>query len=292
MVIKRVKIKHFEALDSFEEEFGKFTVVVGKTNCGKSSIVRALKKILYNDRGVPEITHTKSSCSIELEYKGKVVKWKRDSSGSILYRLEDKDFNRASNTPDEIIKFFDLKDGDIPIRVNISEQFKSMFLVNMTGSQLADMIGTLFNLERANEVIFKLDKRVRDLGSELKVNQSELESLEEPDYERVKKLSKLISDFKECSTNISSRKNELMELGEYKQILKKLEMVKDVYVDINVIGIKDDIADLAAYSKMIDEEIGLTAELSQIKDAIDKEFQEGVCPIAGRKYYKGCNANV
>lgn len=292
MVIKKVKVKHFEALDSFEEEFGKFTVVVGKTNCGKSSIVRALKKILYNDRGVPEITHTKSSCSIEIEYNGKVVKWKRDSSGSISYRLEDKDFNRASNTPDEIAKFFDLRDGDIPIRVNISEQFKSMFLVNMTGSQLADMIGTLFNLERANEVIFSLDKRVRELGSELKVNQAELESLEEPDYDQVKKLSRLIFDFKECSENISVKKGELMELGEYKQILKKLEMVKDVYVDVNIAGIKDDIDDLTEYMKMIDEETGLTAELSEIRDAIDKEFKDGICPIAGKKYYNGCSTNI
>ena len=288
-VIYQLRVRNFEALKKFDVDLGGVTVIVGETNSGKSSIVRALKKVLYNDRGVPEITHGESSCSIGIDYNGHQVTWKRTGDGSIVYKLDDKTYHRASDTPQPIKDVLGLVEVGNGVRVNLSEQFKSLFLINMTGSQLADMIGCLFDLEKANKLMEILSKELRDFKKRGEVLSDEKDSLVKPDTERIDFLEKNINKYYSASEDKRELGEDLEKLLELIGKKKVFNKVDKLHKNFNMDDL--DTSRISGIDKLMRGKNSLESlrnHYVQMMDELKEEMALGICPIAQRPYYKGC----
>ena len=284
-LIKKIKINNFEKLKDFENEVGDFTVIAGKTDCGKSSLIRAFKKVLYNDKGI-EITHGEKSCKIEIDYEGNKIEWKKVSDGSIIYKLNKDEYKKASMTPIDIKKVLGVEKDDL--RVNISEQFKSLFLLEMSGSQLSDVINKLFKLDKSNDFVDLINKKIRDMNSEVKIYKEELNNLKEPDIRRIEVLKDGIELYKKLNEAIEKLKKELKLYEECLNLLNRKEDLEGG-TEINVEG---KIKKLNKLKKAIEVKDDYDRIFKEFKKA-EKELQgyikkDGICPITKKKFYKGC----
>ncbi len=103
-MLERLVIRGFQRHRNLTVEFDPLvTVLVGKTNIGKSSVLRALRWLALNlPNGDGFISHGKTSCSVTLELDGHVIKRKR-GRGINYYWLDASRyvaFGQATVPPD------------------------------------------------------------------------------------------------------------------------------------------------------------------------------------------------
>lgn len=239
-----LEIKNFEKWKSLRFKIGNITLIKGRSDSGKSSIIRALKKVLYNDKGV-ELHHGSNSASVLLIKDNRKIKWVRHTDGSLLWYLDDEQYKHGSVIPEDIKKVLNIRD-DLGLRINLSEQFNSLFLIEMSGSKLSDVLNSLFRLDKSNRFLSELDKRIRGLKEKIKMYKEELSNLVEPDVMRMKKIQDLIDTYNDYE-KVKGLVDKLYKLNNDYKLLKVIKGL-----DLSIIDKYDKIKKLNGLYKKID----------------------------------------
>lgn len=325
-MLQYLELENFEILKSFKSDLGDFTVIIGDSNSGKSSIIRALQKVLYNDRGSVDITHGHKKCRIKVRVDDKDIQYERKQDGGISYWLGQEEFKKAGIMPSGIRDIIGLVDEG-QLRVNVSEQFNSLFLLNLSGSNLAEVFSNLFNLREAFFVVDEVDSDLRDITKKVKYNLEKITDIESKIVDiNEEKIDAIFEDITKWNKRIEGIKQRRETLKSYIYIKQKLGVV-DKIRDIHIEDIERKIyrynnlkkymefcrKDIVLDSKVITQEeltmkieryknIGfyitnmgtkkdLDIALKQLNEEIDKEFKGGICPITNKPYFKECGIN-
>src|SRR5256885_17256073 len=85
-MIERLCVRGFQSLDSIDIELGRFTVLVGPTNSGKSAIRRAIEALVHNDPATGRLREGSTYFGIQLTLEqGAVVElWKGGKRNSYV----------------------------------------------------------------------------------------------------------------------------------------------------------------------------------------------------------------
>jgi exonuclease SbcC len=139
-LIKSLKLINFQSHKESQINFGEgLTVILGQTDQGKSSIIRALKWVLYNEpRGTDFITAGCRLCRVVLEMEdGSIIIRERDGQRNRYILTQDGEeqiFEGFGNSvPLEIIRAHGIPkiyiDRDTTSAVNLAEQLEAPFLI-------------------------------------------------------------------------------------------------------------------------------------------------------------------
>jgi len=150
-MIKQIRIKNYQSLKDVTLEPGKFTVIVGSSDVGKSAVIRAIKSVLINRTGQDFISHGAKQAAVALTFEdNSTVAWIK--SDSATYKVKDVsgnvvEFVKTGRTvPDEVqetLRMGEISIGTDKIDINIHGQFDAPFLITETPALKARLLGEL-----------------------------------------------------------------------------------------------------------------------------------------------------
>ncbi|WP_350345033.1 AAA family ATPase [Proteinivorax tanatarense] len=164
-------------------------VITGPSDQGKSSIIRALRWVLYNQpKGGDIIHYGQSHCSVTVTLDDGTSVTRERRRNSNRYVIEkDGERNEYSSVSSEILKIVQgvLKitpvflDKDQKPEINIARQLEPPFLLSGTGSLRAKAIGTIVGVHFIDAASRSVSGNIKELSSKLNYKDEELKNLNE-----------------------------------------------------------------------------------------------------------------
>lgn len=186
-----VEVFNFQSVQHAKVGIDGFTVVLGPSDIGKSALVRAIKFALTNAPGTSFVRHgdkcdrvvkgnkkCKCSSKVILRMPDQEVIWEKgdsinsytvtDVNGTQVYEGLDR------GTPSFLSGFQKVKIGTSTDLIQIPKQFEPIFLLNESGSTVADVLSDLASLGRLNEAADCTSKDRREAVSKRKLREEDL----------------------------------------------------------------------------------------------------------------------
>lgn len=230
-MIKRLVLKNFQAHTLLELNFQKgINIIYGATDSGKSSIVRALRWICFDDFSSNEARKLETKETVVTVIFDSGIEVSRIKSNSVnAYTLkngnEEKRFDSiGKGVPEEISKIFgmELLDVDgVKINLNIAEQLSAPFLL---GKEFPSTFrAKLFNQLTGNDI---QDKIFKDLNKDILGFGRDISSLEKLTNDHVKELEVLEPEQVKLDKTYDNLNNSLL-------FIEDLNTNKELYLSLS-----------------------------------------------------------
>ena len=177
-----LEVRSFQSIEHVKLRVDGFTALVGKSNIGKSAIVRAVKAALTGCVGNSFVRHS-SACarrskkaktcecysSVHIKAENFDLLWEKgDKHNRYVFNGQEHGVpNRG--TPDFLERpklekdFGQVKVGDQWSLLQVADQFENLFLLNQSGGVVADVFSDVARLDRVNVAIKYVEKDRRKL---------------------------------------------------------------------------------------------------------------------------------
>src|ERR1700753_2805112 len=183
-MISKIRIRNFQSLRSIDLEPGKFTVVVGATGSGKSSLVRALRLLFFNARGTSWMSRGSSSASVSASLPEADIMITR-GKGKDSYQVHTGDpddapyvmTKLAGGVPDQIREILRVQEDESGACLNFAGQFDVPYLLGSSGAQVARILGDLTNVTVLYSAARESSRRRLDKAGALRVAEEEIAHL-------------------------------------------------------------------------------------------------------------------
>ncbi len=144
-MLQKIEINNFQSHKNSVLEFDKgVNIIVGTSDSGKSSIMRAINKVLRNrPLGDGFCSYWGGKTSILLQTENVEIEWTKSNPDA--YRLNDTEFKAfGTDVPEEIKQELNM---DL---VNIQNQHDSSFLISKSPGEVAQHFNKIAHLENIN----------------------------------------------------------------------------------------------------------------------------------------------
>lgn len=187
-----VEIRNFQSIDHIKLRIDGYTAMVGRSNIGKSAVIRAITAALSGTSGTNFVRHgstcqrrTKKakSCkcysSVHLRQDGFDLLWEKGDAVN-RYTFNGVVYDRADRgTPEFLSPAFDsIQVGTGSVLLQAAPQTKPIFLLDQTGGVVADVLSDVANLDRINVAIRLAEKDKREATATRKVRGQDVIDLE------------------------------------------------------------------------------------------------------------------
>jgi exonuclease SbcC len=250
-MIKELTLINFQIHKKIKIEFDeKFNVIVGHNNKGKSSIIRAIYWVMYNEpvgdwmRRIDEDGNmTETLVKIKF-FDGDIVK-RIKGDGLNKYVVNGDEFeNFGYGVPQrvkEILNVHKFETNKFEFPLNIFMQDDQPFLIHETGPVKASVIDVLTGVSLLQKTISEFNKERLESSklSKLKQDQIEedkkqLESL--PDLKKAQELVEQAEEIHNQTSTLELESNNLKILKDkYKFATETIEKVNSQHVDVDML---------------------------------------------------------
>jgi hypothetical protein len=205
-----VEISNFQSIRHVQVTIDKFAAIVGRSNIGKSAIVRALQHALTGAVGTDFVRHSstcdrivretkKCKCFSSVRYKSSAIEVTWEKGDSInRYTVRKDGAEEVYNGLDRGTPDF-LKDAFVPVEVGetrgliqIPDQFDPVFLLNKPGTVVADVLSDVAQLDEINVAMAMAVKDRKEAIATRKVRSADVDTLTE-DLKAYHGLDRLVS---------------------------------------------------------------------------------------------------
>ena len=186
MGLAEVHVRDFQSIRRADLTLGRFTVVMGPSNVGKSALLRAIRMVVQN---IPAprivVAHGAKSAKAELLFEDGKVSVQRGTNLSV-YTLNGDSYPKSATTvPEDVANFlrFVEVEGEV---LNFAFQHDLPYLLNASSTTTAKVLGDLTNVNRILEAVREAARRRTNVQSRLRVR-----------VEDVAKLKKRAAEFRD-----------------------------------------------------------------------------------------------
>jgi DNA repair exonuclease SbcCD ATPase subunit len=178
----KVRVQNFQSIEDASIEIKGLTVITGTNNAGKSALFRAIKGALCNTPGTDFVRIGASHCRVDLEFDdGQNLSWEKGKNLN-TYTINGKPFPKVGRGRPEELEVFGVEPitvGDDTLWPQIASQFKVTFLLDKTGSAIADAVADVDRVNKLNKALKSCESDRRKVKSTLKVRRSDNEALQQ-----------------------------------------------------------------------------------------------------------------
>lgn len=196
----KITVDSFQSIEHAEVEVDGFAALVGRSNIGKSALVRAIRYALTGQQGSDFVRHDsatctrikrgtkkcKCQCSVRVEIKGHLTLLWEKGDAINQYTVWDaagqkQVYNKVERGNLGFLGegFEPLKVGTDKVLVQVATQFQPMFLLDQSGSVVADVLSDVAKLDDLNEALRLVEKDRRANVSERKIRERDLAANQE-----------------------------------------------------------------------------------------------------------------
>jgi energy-coupling factor transporter ATP-binding protein EcfA2 len=196
----QVEITNFQAIDHLKLTVEGFTALVGRSNIGKSSVVRALKCALSGSSGSDFVRHDARLCprlvggaktckcfaSVKLTFgEGQALLWEKGARGINRYTVWKDGVESIYDRVGQNIDLPEFLDGQFaPVKLGpnesllqVSSQFDPPFLLDLSGPAVAGILSDIGQLDDINQALAAVAKDRRTAMSTRKVREADIADL-------------------------------------------------------------------------------------------------------------------
>lgn len=179
----KVSIKNFQSIEEAQIEIEGFTVIVGRSNLGKSVVVRAIDGALSNKPGDSFVRLGAKYSEVRLECPEIDLLWKK-GGGFNDYVIDGTPYESVglgSPSPVAMAGFKAIETSRDSVSVQVASQFSPIFLLDpskTTGSTAAEVVSDVGRLGELQEALQSAGKDRRGLANTLRVREKDLTEAE------------------------------------------------------------------------------------------------------------------
>lgn len=186
-----VEVRNFQSIEKASFQIDGFTVVVGRSNIGKSALVRAVKAALTGASANSFVRHgpsclrklkqaktCKCHTSVHLRSEGFDLLWEKGDAIN-RYTYNGVVYDKAERGTPEFLQpdFATVKVGDRQELLQVADQFSPIFLLDQTGGAVADTLSDVARLDRINAAMRLVEKDRKEAVSTRKVREKDVQAL-------------------------------------------------------------------------------------------------------------------
>ena len=299
-----IKIENFQSLGKAELVLdNNLTVVTGKTNGGKSAIVRALETIIFNNGSDDYIKAGSDELSIEMdngEHKAKYVRKIKGKTDKTTYQFDDGEVQLkvGRNQLPEMENFFNIKEVRLQNnqrkRLNFWYQNEWPFLMDATPGQLYEFL-SVSSSEKYLEVLKQIFGDIKKEDIEIKTTTSAIDALKKELnhkemimsqnvgfdmlYDNIMALQQTANLVDESTKLVSSMETLQSIATNSKKLLKEKEKSLEA---INMDDVSKKMASLTEISDMLENTFKVLREINRVAEK--KKYTEKRLQIASENF--------
>ena len=186
-----LEIRNFQSIEHTSLQVQGFTALTGRSNIGKSAIVRAVKAALTGAPSTSFVRHSaqclrktkaaktcKCYCSVHIKTENVDLLWEKGDTLN-RYTFNGQIFDKAERgTPDFLQPAYaPVKVGEDKELLQVADQFNPIFLLNQSGGVVADVLSDVAHLDRVNIAIRLVEKDRREAAATRKVREGDVVQL-------------------------------------------------------------------------------------------------------------------
>lgn len=272
MMIESIELVNYQSHSKSRVEFDHgLNVIVGSSDSGKSSIIRALLTAITNSpSGEDLITHGQEELSVVVGVDGKTVERRRGKKNE--YFLDGEVFAAfGRDVPQPIKDLFNLTE------VNVQKQHDTVYLLSESPGEVARKLNQIVRLEKIDEVTKKLGSKQRDTKLQIRNAESEIESFQKQieDLSWIDEAAVLVEEHDQLESRVSRRMRTRDQVArvvrDHDAIdLSELDWIEPAFVEVTEALSKA--ADLERQLSLLDEAQRIVGQIGRIDRELGEEF--------------------
>lgn len=281
--LKSIGIKNFQSWEDGIVSFEDFNILEGKSNSGKSAVVRAIAMVINDEWDSSWIRKGETITTADLMFTDglRIVRSRGSVNNILVYKdsvLTDDFSDFGKNYPEEVDNILNTDD------YNIANQFDGHFFISLSPNKRAQILGKFSDLGRIDSLLSENQRILRQSSSSAKFleeGQLELEyelsmvkdiSSSLPSSKELKELNKLI-DKTVMLSNRLEKINELVEINNFLTLGSQLDEAYQLYQNCQLLVHQLSVLNLQRDITVISNNI------IKLQDKIKGQ----VCPICNRE---------
>lgn len=223
-----VTIENFQSIKKLTFKIEGFTCITGRTNIGKSAIMRALGGALLNNSVVGSVRKGSKYCSVEFKSNSWGLKWEKGERSVNRYWIPGKEepIDKLGQGQHQVaidLGFPSIKIGSDVTQPWFASQFDPVFLLNKSGPAVTDFISEVSRLKVIQDSIVLSVRKKKRAESRAKIHEEELLKLREVSSKLSKadSLEKLEKDLTNQANSIGEYEIKLVEISDFDQKLSE-----------------------------------------------------------------------
>ena len=303
-MIKYLKIRDFQSHKSSSLEFSKgVNVIVGSSDSGKSSIIRALRWVIENKpNGNSFINYDSKGACVTIAVDKSVISREKSSTKNEYKDTATGEVYKAVNkeVPQEIKSLI-----NIP-QISIQKQMDSPFLLSSSSGEVARVLNEIVNISNIDLTLKNIEKRKRDAKNQITfledaISNSEKELKNYDNLDEIEALidsieasealitqqSEALNDLRGVLDYISEANNNLKKYKNMEKAKKVLKEAEKLNSELKVLEfeeqeLKDKITLSFSAFKLLNE---LTKKIKSCKKKFN-ELMPDICPLCEQEVRK------
>lgn len=245
-MIKVIQIQNFQRHEKLRLVLDpNITTIVGPSDSGKSSIIRALGWVTFNNpSGMAFIRDGSKGCSVTIKTEHHTIKRSRGKSAN-YYEVDDRRMEaiRRGEVPDSVLLALPLDS------LNFQFQHDSPLWLPDSPGQVAKNLNEIVNLDLIDKVLENLGRRVRNADSEVSVTENRLARAKsvladlswveeaETDYKKLERIESKLDKVRTSHTQLLSCVRPLRQVTE--QVSRCEEVIGPVESFVKKLAVKN-----------------------------------------------------
>jgi exonuclease SbcC len=230
-VLQYLKVRNFQSLRELEIALGKFTVIFGESDVGKSAVIRSVRAAVNNQAGQDFISHGETTACVTLELDSATVEWSKGKSAvysldkpSALIERFEKMGRAVPEEISEVLKIGPESFGDQEFDINIHTQMEPPFLLNESPATRAKVLGELSGVNILYRAIQECRRRLQEVkrNQTIRLGDFEKAKAELDSYRYLAAVSKELNEAEKLSESAKSVSDELSSLNSSISYLQSL----------------------------------------------------------------------
>ena len=237
-MIKQITIRNFQAHDRLTIDFDKrVTTIVGRSDSGKSAIVRALRWVCLNKpAGQAFLSHGKNKVTVTALIGKQTITRSRGRANT--YKLKDNKFHAFGNSVPEPIE---LK-LNLDESINFQYQHDPVFWFALTPGQVSKELNRIFDLEAIDLSLGRIASTVKSATAKVEFTEERLRETKQVrnslkwtiDANRDLKKIEELEDYIQQQTNRKTLLGSLIsDLSQTTSELRRLQRIAEKYEVLN-----------------------------------------------------------
>lgn len=168
-MLESLSLRDFQIHQRFDLELDRHvTVLVGESDRGKSSVVRALRWLALNQpAGCAFVRHGSKQARVKAIVDGRSIV-RSKGKGTNSYRLDGKAFKAFGTQPEEVAGMLNVSE------LNFQTQFEPHFWLSLPAGQVSRELNRIINLGAIDSALSNASAGVRGVRAEIEVTEKRL----------------------------------------------------------------------------------------------------------------------
>lgn len=231
-MLKRLTLINFQKHKHLVIDFNHgITSIVGRTDVGKSAIIRALRWVCLNKPdGDDFIHHGASTAKVVVETDSYTIT-REKGAGKNEYKLGKKAFKAfgRGKVPEEIQKALQME------AINFQGQFDTPFWIGESAGEVSRQLNQIVNLGIIDHTLHDLSSSLRKSRVEIEVSEQRMQDLRK-EHKRMSKVPELVEEYEEGLVRLDEKiQDKHKEIEQASVVLRLLNARNDKKNQLNEI---------------------------------------------------------